>query len=79
MYIVVVYSYMLMEICCPAEDLVCVWARVLWIKESAVHTALSIFCFQIVYDDIAYMRKRHGSCMKKAWRLYERVRYGVVY
>ena len=56
MYIVVVYSYMLMEICCLAEDLVCVWVRVLWIKGSAVHTDLSIFCFQIMYDDIAYMR-----------------------
>ena len=51
MYIVVVFSYMLMEICCLTEDLVCAWIRVLWIKGSAVHTALSIFCLQMVYDD----------------------------
>ena len=58
---------MLMQICCLTEDLVCAWVRVLWIKGSAVHTALSIFCFQIVYDDIAYMRKKRGSYMKKAY------------
>ena len=60
MYIVVVYSYMLM-------DFVCAWIRMLWIKGSAVHGALCIFWFQIVYIEIAYMRNKHGSYTKQAY------------